>query len=168
MTLCRTYSSHTFKLTSTDGGTAWNILLIEELEYAVERWRQQQPQSTNLSEQNMPERLIVIATSNDASGLDETLLQRFNIYPFSCGPSFADACADRLNEIWERETGNNIPMPPEVALMGWKKDSYSMRRALSALAVPQWKCTWPTEFRRWPYADRPVLVVRGRPCTFPA
>jgi hypothetical protein len=61
--------------------------------------------------------------------------QRFDIYPFSCGPSFAEACVDRLNEIWQKETGGDVPMPPEVSLMGWRKDSYSMRRALSALGA---------------------------------
>jgi replication-associated recombination protein RarA len=115
-------------------GAPWHILLIEEMELLPSK-NVNSELKDQLSEQNHPERLIVIATSNDASGLDEALLQRFDIYPFSCGPSFADACADRLNEIWEMETGSNAPMPPEVALMGWRNNSYSMRRALSALGA---------------------------------
>jgi replication-associated recombination protein RarA len=115
-------------------GAPWHILLIEEMELLPSK-NVNSELKDQLSEQNHPERLIVIATSNDASGLDEALLQRFDIYPFSCGPSFADACADRLNEIWEKETGSNAPMPPEVALMGWRNNSYSMRRALSALGA---------------------------------
>ena len=35
------------------------------------------PLKDKLGEQHMPERLIVVATSNDASTLDEALLQRF-------------------------------------------------------------------------------------------
>jgi replication factor C small subunit len=115
-------------------GAPWHILLIEEMELLPSK-NVNSELKDQLSEQNHPERLIVIATSNDASGLDEALLQRFDIYPFSCGPSFADACADRLNEIWEKETGGDVPMPPEVTLMGWRNNSYSMRRALSALGA---------------------------------
>ena len=108
----------------------------------------------------MPERLIVIATSNDASGLDEALLQRFDVFPFSGGPTFADACPERLAWIWQQEAGPDVPMPPEMAQMGWRKDNYSMRRALSAFGVP-WKCTEPAGRRRRPYADLSMLVLRG-------
>jgi len=62
-------------------------------------------------------------------------LQRFDIFPFSCGPSFADACRDRLGEIWEKEVGGDILMPQAVFQMGWKNDAYSMRRALVALGA---------------------------------
>ena len=59
----------------------------------------------------MPERLIVVATSNDASGLDEALLQRFDIFPFSAGPTFAEACHERLAWIWEQEAAPACPCP---------------------------------------------------------
>jgi replication-associated recombination protein RarA len=124
--------NHKFRLTPMMG-VPWHILVIEELERcvsdavnsALKYW---------LSEQHIPSRLIVIATSNDASGLDEALLQRFDIYPFSCGPSFAAACIDRLGEIWHTELGE-VEMPAHVAAMGWKGESYSMRRALAALGA---------------------------------
>ena len=124
---------HTFRLTPM-AGARWNVLLIEELESAASN-EVTNHLKKNLSEQNMPERLIVIATSNDISGLDEALLQRFDIFPFSCGPSFADACRDRLGEIWEKEVGEGILMPPSVFQMGWKDGAYSMRRALVALGA---------------------------------
>ena len=83
----------------------------------------------------MPERLIVVATSNDASGLDEALLQRFEVFPFSAGPIFAEACRERLACIWEREAGAGVPMPLGMEQMGWRKENYSMRRALTALGA---------------------------------
>ncbi len=50
-------------------GNPWHILLIEELELIVSR-HVNAALKDELSEQHMPERLIVVATSNDASGLD--------------------------------------------------------------------------------------------------
>jgi len=87
-----------------------------------------------LSEQHMPERLIVVATSNDVSTLDEALLQRFDVFPFSAGPTFAEACRERLAWIWQREAGSDVPFPAGVEQLGWRKDNFSMRRALAALS----------------------------------
>ena len=71
-------------------GNPWHVLLVEELELIVSR-HVNAALKDELSEQNMPERLIVVATSNDASGLDEALLQRFEVFPFSAGPTFAES-----------------------------------------------------------------------------
>ena len=100
----------------------------------------------SLSEQHMPERLIVVATSNDASGLDEALLQRFEVFPFSAGPTFAEACQERLAWIWEQEAGPGVPMP-----LGWSK----LAGATAATRcggpwrpwVPRWKCAAERECR---------------------
>ncbi len=124
---------HTFRYKPMIG-CPWNILLIEEMELTVSK-NVNSELKNQLSEQNHPEHLIVIATSNDASSLDEALLQRFDIYPLSCGPSFAEACRDRLGKIWEKEIGEGILMPPSVWQMGWKDNAYSMRRALTALGA---------------------------------
>ena len=82
----------------------------------------------------MPEHLIVVATFNDVSALDEALLQRFEVFPFSAGPTFAEACQERLAWIWEQEAGVDVPLPVGVEQLGWRKDSFSMRRALAALS----------------------------------
>ena len=116
------------------GSVAWTVLLIEELEFAASR-EVNSALKDNLSEQNMPPHLIVIATSNDASGLDEALLQRFDVFPFSCGPTFAEACQERLAAIWAQLAGQDVPMPLGVDMMGWRGESYSMRRAMSALGA---------------------------------
>ena len=113
-------------------GSPWHVLLVEELELIVSR-NVSAALKDELSEQHMPERLIVVATSNDASGLDEALLQRFDVFPFSAGPTFAEACQERLAWIWEQEAGPGVPMPLGMEQMGWRKDNYSMRRAMTAL-----------------------------------
>ena len=116
-------------------GCPWHILLVEEMELLPSR-NVVSELKDQLSEQNHPERLIVIATSNDASGLDEALLQRFEIFPFSAGPTFAEACQERLAWIWEQEAGPGVPMPLGVQQMGWGKSGhFSMRRALTALGA---------------------------------
>ena len=113
-------------------GNPWHILLIEELELIVSR-HVNAALKDELSEQHMPERLIVVATSNDASGLDEALLQRFEIFPFSAGPTFAEACQERLAWIWQQEVGEDVPLPMGVEQLGLRNGSFSMRRALAAL-----------------------------------
>jgi replication-associated recombination protein RarA len=115
-------------------GSPWHVLLIEEMELLPSK-NVIPLLKDDLSEQHLPPHLIVIATSNNVNGLDEALLQRFDIYPLSCGPTFADACRDRLGEIWEREVGEDILMPQSVWQMGWKDGAYSMRRALAALGA---------------------------------
>ena len=116
-------------------GAPWHILLIEEMELLPSK-NVNSELKDQLSEQNHPERLIVIATRNDvSSNLDEALLQRFDIFPFSSGPSFADACLDRLGDIWHIETSSESALPAGVAEMGWRNEAYSMRRALAALGA---------------------------------
>ncbi len=128
---CRRLFEHAYKLKPMFG-SPWNVLLVEELERAASA-EVNSNLKRNLSEQNMPERLIVVATSNDASGLDEALLQRFEVFPFSAGPTFAKACQERLAWIWQQEAGVNVPMPLGMEQMGWRNGNYSMRRAMTAL-----------------------------------
>ncbi len=115
-------------------GNPWHILLVEELELIVSR-HVNSALKDELSEQHMPERLIVVATSNDVSALDEALLQRFEVFPFSAGPTFAEACQERLAWIWQREVGADVPLPIGVEQLGWRNDTFSMRRALAALSA---------------------------------
>jgi MoxR-like ATPase len=128
----RSYS-HNFRMRPMSG-SPWHVLLIEEMELLPSK-NVIPVLKDELSEQNLPPRLIVVATSNDVSGLDEALLQRFDVFPFSAGPTFAADCEDRLRWIWEQEVGDGTPMPAEVATMGWRNEAYSMRRALAALGA---------------------------------
>ncbi len=113
-------------------GNPWNILLVEEMELLRQPQRSVGVEGPTLRAEH-PERLIVIATSNDASGLDEALLQRFEVFPFSAGPTFAEACQERLAWIWQQEAGPGVPMPLGMEQMGWRNGNYSMRRAMTAL-----------------------------------
>jgi predicted AAA+ superfamily ATPase len=83
-------------------GCPWHVLIVEELELLPSRNVSAMLKDA-LSEQHMPEHLIVVATSNDASGLDEALLQRFDIYSFACGPSrlqpMSAICEEIMNAI---------------------------------------------------------------------
>ncbi len=115
-------------------GSRWHVLLVEELELIVSK-HVNAALKDELGEQHMPERLIVVATSNDASGLDEALLQRFDVFPFSAGPTFAEACQERLAWIWQREIGPDIPLPQGIEQLGWRQNNYSMRRAMTALGA---------------------------------
>ena len=121
----------TLRLRSMMGAGPFKVLVIEELE--------------NLSAQcgrflkvaletQLPNDCVVVATSNDASGLDKALRQRFSILHFNGGPEFASDCADRLAQVWSREQpGRAISV--DVLCQGWDDGQFSMRRALDAL---QW------------------------------
>ena len=145
-------------------GNPWHILLIEELELIVSR-HVNAALKDELAEQHIPERLIVVATSNDASGLDEALLQRFEVFPFSAGPTFAEACQERLAWIWQQEAGPEVPLPLGVQQMGWRNGSFSMRRAMTALGGAL-ECAarrgWPHE----PYKPRALIPCQAAsiPC----
>ncbi|MGA7700543.1 MAG: hypothetical protein WCB27_13105 [Thermoguttaceae bacterium] len=82
-------------------------------------------QRTALRWQQKFDRLLVLPLGQ--------ILQRFEIFPFSAGPTFAKACQERLAWIWQQEAGPNVPMPLGMEQMGWRNGSYSMRRAMTAL-----------------------------------
>jgi len=81
----------------------------------------------------LPQRCIVLATSNDASKVEPALLERFRVIPYSSGPEFASACWERLGAIWEAE-GTGGDMPQGWMEWGWRGTRYSMRMALRELA----------------------------------
>jgi hypothetical protein len=113
-------------------GNPWQVLLIKELDRIVGR-HVSAALVDELGEQHMPERLIVVATSNGATGWDEVLLRRFELLPFSAGLTFAQACRERLAWIWRQEAGADVPMPLGMDQMGWHNGNYSMQRAMTAL-----------------------------------
>jgi replication factor C small subunit len=111
-------------------GRGWNVLVLEELEWLS-------PQTVRylkvaLDDTRRPARCIVIATSNDASALDKALRQRFDVYRFGAGKTFADACTGRLAEIWRDETGQ-ASLPAGWTSWGWDGEDFSLRLALQAL-----------------------------------
>ena len=104
----------------------WHVLILEELEYIHS---QTQDLAKDILERQVARwQLVVLATSNDVSGLKPALRDRFDQYHFGCGESFATACYDRLARIWEQETPKALP--PDWRTWGWENDQFSMRRAL--------------------------------------
>jgi len=81
----------------------------------------------------LPQRCIVLATSNDSSKIESALRQRFKKVPFSSGPDFAVACQERLAEIWEAE-GPGGDLPVGWMDWGWEDTQFSMRVAMRELA----------------------------------
>ena len=114
-------------------GNGWKVLVIEELESlhpAV---------CTYLKvalETRLPEKTIVIATSNGAQGLPPALLERFKLLCYSSGSAFAVSALDHLAHVWEAEYGNE-PMPVGWQRWGWTGNGpdsrFSLRKALDML-----------------------------------
>lgn len=122
---------HTLRLRPFDG-SPWHLVIVEEFERIVS------PEvkaylKTALDQSLDPEvglsaRAIIVATSNDASRIDDYLLERFRIKQYSSGPTFAEAAQERLAWIWDREVGGDMPFTWRQ--WGWIGERFSMRRAL--------------------------------------
>ena len=113
------------------------MLVLEELERL--RPQCQVFLKVALASENLPPRAVVIATSNDTALIDEALLERFGRpLRFDAWQGFAEAGAQRLAEIWARES-DGAPLPKNASYWGWHLDDkakpvrYSLRAALDAL-----------------------------------
>jgi replication-associated recombination protein RarA len=110
-------------------GRGWKVLVIEELEACTS------PQVTRylkVALERLPARTIVVATSNGAGGIERALLQRFQLRFFSGGELFAEACLERLRDVWRAESGEEL-LPPGADEWGWCGGEFSMRLALDAM-----------------------------------
>lgn len=108
---------------------AWRVIVLEEVE-----WLHPQVQTllkTGLETQ-LPPHAIVVATSNDASGLQPALRQRFNVLKFHGGTTLAKACAEPLQRIWESEGGRGA-VPAD--LLKPSAGPWSCREALDSLQL---------------------------------
>jgi replication-associated recombination protein RarA len=115
-------------------GRGWHVLLIEELDGIASK--QVERYLKVALETRLPAKCIVIATSNGAGKIDRALLQRFKLYCYSAGPTFATCVADRLSEIWQAEGGGD-DMPLGWREWGWSNGllerAFSFRVALDAM-----------------------------------
>ena len=112
--------------------SGFNVLVIEELEW---RSRQCQVFLKTALETSLPKNVIVIGTSNDASGLGKPLLQRFKQYYFQASQTFVEQALDRMRAIWISEVGSDHNMPSDLSMeeMGNDDGEFSLRRALDKL-----------------------------------
>jgi hypothetical protein len=112
-------------------GNRWRVLLIEEMEACTS---QQVCRYLKKELDPPPEGVIVVATTNAASAIEEALLQRFEMYYFASGPEFIRAAMERLKMIWEQETGSEEGFPGSVIADGYdRRGVFSMRKAIGAL-----------------------------------
>ena len=111
-------------------GSAWHVLRIEELEWVSAQTMRYLKEAMEEAQRRW--RVVIIATSNDASKLDKALRHRFRLFTFSGGPYFAEAARDRLCWIWQQETGNT-DLPVGFESLGWEDNEFSMRCAIDGL-----------------------------------
>jgi DNA polymerase III delta prime subunit len=119
----------------------WHVVILEEFERCVsdsvkDFLKTALDTDTPPEDGGLPNRAIVVATSNDTSAIERALLQRFNVVRFEGGRPFWEAAWQRLEAIWNQEFPGAI-IPP-----GWKSwgfydapgedhsRSFSMRQAL--------------------------------------
>jgi len=121
---CQRLFNETLKLRRRN----WKVVVIEELEYIhpqVERF-------LKVRLERLPGRTCVIATTNDSSKFSPAFRERFNAcLQFTSGPTFADACRERIAELWESVTEEDLP--PGWMNWGQYSDRFSMRDAMRRL-----------------------------------
>ena len=112
----------------------WHVLLVEEL---ARLSPQCQEAAKSWLELGLPERAIVIATSNDVSNLQRPLLERFEQLDFTDGPEFKAACIERARQIWTCELrvpfGVEQPSTERLLELGDRNGSFSMRALLGKI-----------------------------------
>ncbi len=139
---CKRLFDRVFRLRPMFG--TWHVLVIEEFEgcpsKAVRSYLKDR-----LGEGQWPSRLIVLISSNDTTGIDPALLERFQILDLRSDKELGFLVFPRLRAIWEREAAErDVPSrvrpwngSPIVEGGLWKdeegQERYSIRRALSAM-----------------------------------
>lgn len=115
-------------------GSGWRVVVIEELE----RLSQQATilLKVALSSENLPARVVWVATSNDVSKVDPALFERFTALDYLAGESLAAATLPRLESIWRVESAG-APAPAGLEQFGWRAFGdelrFSVRAALDEL-----------------------------------
>jgi hypothetical protein len=113
--------------------SGFNVLILHELEYL-------NPQLSRYLKDaldpltNMPRNLIVVATSNDSSKLEDAMLERFRLLAFRNGDHFHEACIERLTVAWEELTGETC-LPYDHESWGVRNGRFSMRTAIGDMPI---------------------------------
>jgi len=111
----------------------WRVLILEEFETVSKAC--QVKLKFWLSEQRIPDRLAVIATSNSLRSIDAAILSRFKVMPFSNGEAFMRACQERIRHLWAMERpGQGLPIGFTAWGRAFERDGYDMRSALQSLS----------------------------------
>ena len=136
MEQCRRLFDQQFRLRLPREWGRWQFLLIEELERLPGAGKVVVPFLKQRLSEDWYDRhyrsLIIVATSNDASGIDPALLDRFTLLVYSGGLEFGMACQERLPVLWDQAFPGRY-LPPNWKDWGWSGSSFSMRAALRAM-----------------------------------
>jgi replication-associated recombination protein RarA len=129
--LCRELFEVSLRLRPLEG-RGWHVLVLEELDGVASK--QLERYLKVKLEHGLPNKCIVIATSNGAGGMNEALLERFEVLQFSAGKTFAQCARERLSQIWGELT-RQAPIPTGFERWGWNGNGsqFSMRLALAAM-----------------------------------
>lgn len=110
-------------------GGKWNILILEELE----RLSPACQQFLKVGFEDLAPRALILATSNDTTGIDPALIQRFTPLEFTCGTDFYKPAQEKLLELWNDATGGDDP-PKDFLKWGFDgARGYSLRVAYDRL-----------------------------------
>ena len=81
------------------------------------------------------------ATARGMSGLSDVCYAHTStLFPFLAGPTFAEACRDRLASIWQREAGPDVPFPAAAEQLGWRNGNPPIARLAGLLCQPALQC----------------------------
>ena len=131
-------------------GSQWHVLLVEELELIVSK-HVNAALKDELGEQHMPERLIVVATSNDASGLDEALLRRSRCSRSPPAPRLRRRARSGWRGSGSRRSGQACPCP----WVCWAWASTAAGTSPCTAPWPRWAGpSKSTEKGWWPHENR--------------
>lgn len=108
----------------------WKALVIEELDGMTSKQAERELKVA-LDPHNMPSRLTVIATSNDAENLPVAILDRFTHLSYRGDQTFAAASRAFIGALWAAT--KNVPLPSEAKEWGKVGKSYSLRNALMSM-----------------------------------
>lgn len=107
----------------------WKVLWIEELDGLTSKQADRELKVA-LDPHNLPARLTIIATSNDAHKLPAAIVDRFTVLSYSGGPEFKDRAHQWLSATWTKLfPGADLPR----GWMDWGclDDSFSLRSAMA-------------------------------------
>lgn len=123
------------RLKPMEGASDWHVVILEELEMLSKQCQ------TFLKvglERNLPPRAIVLATSNDPTGLQSAVIQRFKPLDFPGSQLLARNANDWVANIWSQETDAELPRGWDT--WGWTtgmrgSKHFSVRSALDCMEL---------------------------------
>jgi replication-associated recombination protein RarA len=114
----------------------WHFAILEELSNLSP---QAQQWLKSAFEVCLPERAIIVATSNDLSKLQPAVVERFEVHEFPDSPEFRQAAMRRARRIWHHVLSEpfGLEPPTEAEFMAYASNGngsrFSFRRMLSRI-----------------------------------